>query len=139
MNLFTSYWSNPALRKTDAVKVSISRGIPRWPLPFSYRAARLLAPSRKTFELRSDQAFEESYLAELEAAGVAKITDLLTRISDEEGGRPLVLLCWEKPGEICHRRQFAAWFEARTGIVVPELESCGRSRSSRQDAQGQLF
>ncbi len=31
-----------------------------------------------------------------------------------------VLLCWEEPGEFCHRRLVAQWIEKELGIEVPE-------------------
>ena len=31
------------------------------------------------------------------------------------------LLCWEKPGQFCHRRLVAKWLEDALGVVVPEL------------------
>jgi hypothetical protein len=31
-----------------------------------------------------------------------------------------VLLCWEDPGEFCHRRIVAEWLEEALGIEVPE-------------------
>jgi hypothetical protein len=31
-----------------------------------------------------------------------------------------VLLCWEDPGEFCHRRIVAKWIEESLGIEVPE-------------------
>jgi len=31
-----------------------------------------------------------------------------------------VLLCWENPGEFCHRRIVAKWLEESLGISVPE-------------------
>jgi hypothetical protein len=31
------------------------------------------------------------------------------------------MLCWEKPGEGCHRRICAEWLETALGIVVPEF------------------
>jgi len=139
-DLYTSYWSNRDLAKVDMVKVSISRGQPKWPLPFRYRRAMLLAPSRETFALPSDRAFEAAYLAELEEAGVEKIGAMLRKISDEEGGKPLVLLCWEDvhAGQLCHRRMFAAWWTEQTGQQVPELQNSASSHK-RQDAQGRLF
>lgn len=36
-------------------------------------------------------------------------------------GDDLVLLCYEKPGEFCHRRLVARWFETKLGIIVPEF------------------
>ncbi len=137
--IFTSCWSNRALADVDAVKVSISRGQPSWPVGFRYRRAMLLAPSRETFALRDDADFEASYLAGLEEIGVERITDLLTKIGAEEGSRPLVLLCFEADPGQCHRSMFARWWTAKTGQRVGELRGCGRSRSSRQDAQDSLF
>ena len=34
--------------------------------------------------------------------------------------RGQVLLCWEAPGEFCHRRIVASWLEENLGIEVPE-------------------
>ncbi len=39
-------------------------------------------------------------------------------------GHPPVLLCHEnisKPGQWCHRRMAALWFEQELGIAVPEM------------------
>jgi uncharacterized protein (DUF488 family) len=36
-------------------------------------------------------------------------------------GQDAILLCWEKPGEDCHRRLVAEWLEGLLGIKVPEL------------------
>jgi uncharacterized protein (DUF488 family) len=38
----------------------------------------------------------------------------------EELGEDAVLLCYEKPGDFCHRRLVAAWIKEGTGIDVPE-------------------
>lgn len=32
-----------------------------------------------------------------------------------------VLLCWESPGEFCHRRLVANWLNEKIGVTVPEL------------------
>ena len=37
------------------------------------------------------------------------------------GGDNLVMLCWEPPGEFCHRRVAAAWLQRKLGVKVPEL------------------
>ncbi|EDQ8408608.1 hypothetical protein GO387_003587, partial [Salmonella enterica subsp. enterica serovar Senftenberg] len=31
-----------------------------------------------------------------------------------------VLLCWEKPGEFCHRQLVSRWFRRELGISVEE-------------------
>jgi hypothetical protein len=119
-DLFTSYWNNRDLPRVDAVKVSISRGDGRG-VRFRYRKAWPLAPSRETFALRGGEAFDKSYLRQLDSEGVGKIRDLLTKISDGEGGRDLILLCHEKNPPDCHRSLFSAWWESKTGQEVPEL------------------
>ena len=32
-----------------------------------------------------------------------------------------VILCWEKPGEFCHRRLIASWISSTMGIIIEEL------------------
>ena len=32
-----------------------------------------------------------------------------------------ILLCWERPGEDCHRRLVAEWIESSLGVKVPEM------------------
>ena len=34
-----------------------------------------------------------------------------------------VLLCYEKPGEFCHRRILAEWVEGKTGFIIPEWKN----------------
>jgi hypothetical protein len=36
-------------------------------------------------------------------------------------GDDATLLCYEKPGDFCHRHIVAAWFKSNLGISVPEL------------------
>ncbi|WP_449244000.1 DUF488 family protein, N3 subclade [Desulfobacca acetoxidans] len=39
----------------------------------------------------------------------------------ELGGDDIVMLCWEAPGEFCHRLVVAAWLQKEVGVVVEEL------------------
>jgi Active DUF488-N3 subclade len=89
--------------KHDGEPVGISRGVPRWRLPYRYRMLRLLAPTRETFGLKDTDDFAEQYVARLEEIGLEKIISDLARIGEKNCDRPLVLLCWEKPSEFCHR------------------------------------
>jgi Protein of unknown function, DUF488 len=120
--IFTSRWSSPLLRDVDAQIIGVSRGVPRWPLPYTYRMARWLAPDGQTWALRGDQeGFRASYERQLEAIGAQEI---IARITEMTGGRPAVLLCSEKvPEKPCHRRYLSEWIETRTGIVIPELSA----------------
>lgn len=36
-------------------------------------------------------------------------------------GNNITLLCYEKPGEFCHRRIVAQYIQHGTGLIIPEL------------------
>jgi uncharacterized protein (DUF488 family) len=42
------------------------------------------------------------------------------KVLDDLGGGA-ILMCWEKPGEDCHRRLVAEWLEKHLSIKVPEF------------------
>ena len=121
MEIYTSRWANKELAHLDVVPIGISRGVPRWPLPYRYKLLRLLGPSRETFVLQDLKKFEQAYLTGLEEIGAEKIARALRKISDEHGGRPLALLCYENihAGETCHRRMFADWWKERPARTCP--------------------
>ncbi len=125
MRIYTSrYQSGDLIWRSGAVPVRITVGHPRFKLGFELGATvRELAPDRSMFGL-SDAEFSLVYAERLESLGVEVIRSLLRQISEALGGRDLVLLCFEdltKPGEWCHRRTFARWWEERTGERVEEL------------------
>ena len=126
IEVYTSHWRNPLLEDVDAVIVSISRGQPRWRLPFRYRRLRSLAPGDEAWQTEDEEAFEASYRAQLDALGAETILADLERINQEYGGKPLCLLCWERLDgsdldEWCHRRVLADYIKERTGTSIPEL------------------
>ncbi len=107
--------------------VAISQGVPAG---FRGRIYNKLAPSLELIRLGKTGQVEEfirRYKAEvldnLDAAAVAA-----------ELGEDAVLLCWERPGEFCHRRLVAEWFEEKLGAPVPEF-----SHSTSSTLQGGLF
>ena len=132
--LFTSHWRSPLLADVDAVIVGVSRGTPRWPLPFKYRRLLNLAPGNQAWNAEDQEAFERSYLKQLEVLGTEAILADLERVA---AVKPAILVCWEKPGEWCHRRRIADYLHARTGIVIPELKH--GMLEKRSTAQPTLF
>lgn len=134
--LYTSRWANKDLAHLPCVPVGISRGAPKFRLDYRYRRAMMLAPERWMFGKSTDE-FERAYTTQLEALGVERIVATLAKIADEEGGKPLVLLCFEPRGEPCHRRDFAEWFEEKVGIVIPELRT--GMVPEKDGVQGRLF
>jgi hypothetical protein len=107
--MFTSYFANAKKLPPDLVPVSIARGSPRG---FAGRKELRLAPTWAMLKMTKpdyDARFAEM-LAKLDPAEVYHLL-----------GENAVLLCWEKPGDACHRRLVAEWLERHLGIEVPEF------------------
>jgi uncharacterized protein (DUF488 family) len=106
--------------------VAISRGIPRG---WQGRTYKPLAPAWTLVKLTDNEQFIRLYRAQvldrLDAAEVLR----------EMGADNFVLLCWEPPGEFCHRRVVAAWLQKELGLVVEELNPKLRSH---RDWLGQM-
>ena len=130
MELYTSYWQNKDLANLDVVPVGISRGVPRGEkakqLPYRYKRLPALFPSSdllKRWNARkiSPHEYTPVYRGYLDSLGLEEVTGQLEKKSAENGGKPLVLLCFCAPGAFCHRRVWADWYFEKTGQEVPEL------------------
>jgi Protein of unknown function, DUF488 len=139
VKLYTSRWQNRDLEKLDVVAVGISRGAPKFRLRYRYRRLMELAPDGWMLSIEDDARFEKVYRVKLERIGVEKIAALLRSLSDEEGGRPLALLCYEANPAECHRSMFSRWWRERTGQRVEELDSWPAGQKQRGPAQDTLF
>jgi len=110
--MFTSSFK---LSGHDPRAVASSRSVPKW-----YTGARCLPLAPASWglvrETRED-VFRERFLQQLKQLDAAFMASYL--------GEDAILLCWEKPGEFCHRRIVAEWLERETGVTVPELSSQG--------------
>jgi hypothetical protein len=105
----TSYFSNPAIKREKRSLVAISQGVPKW-----YTGARYLplAPTWEMVKMKDMVKYTTMYI------------DILSKLIAEEVRAKLegsILLCWEKPGEFCHRRLVAQWIQDKTGLYVPEF------------------
>jgi hypothetical protein len=87
--------------------------------PLDWAGARFpaLEPPRKLFFARkadhiNDEEYEKGYREEV-----------LSRLDPKNIYEQLqgqVLLCWENPGEFCHRRIIAKWIKENLDVDVPE-------------------
>lgn len=118
--LFTSHWRSPLLKDVDATIVSISRGQPRWSLPFKYRKLPACAPDDRTWAQEDWDDFTTSYRRQLEEIGVDAVLAKLERISQQAGGVAVVLLCYEVEEVDCHRGLLSAFLRER-GVEIREL------------------
>jgi hypothetical protein len=124
MKLYTSYYGNRNIAKTELLPVGISQGNPRFRLPYAVACyLRELAPARSIWALPKE-SFDLAYRKQLERRGVAAIMEQLESTSTKYGGRDLVLLCFEdlsKRNAWCHRTTFAQWWFEKTGNETKEL------------------
>jgi len=61
------------------------------------------------------------YMEILEKVSLERLRNDLAIISHNEGVKDIALLCYEKPGDFCHRRLFADWLKEKTGYEVKEF------------------
>ena len=92
--------------------VAISRGVPKGWRGKSYKP---LAPTWNLVKITDPTEFIRLYRAQV-------LNNLDPRqVLLELGGDDFVLLCWEQPGEFCHRLVVAAWLQKELGVVVEEF------------------
>ena len=134
--LVTSRYAGFELRYGVPVRISI--GEPRFwrlgPLEF----VRELCPwERASWDRPTEPERRAVYEQRLERHADPVVARLAQIARVHGGGHQLVLLCFEDvwAGQECHRRWFAEWFEARYGVVVPEL---GLSLQERDELDEQL-
>lgn len=111
----TSYFGNKAAA-ANPNSVSIARWPPRW--WGANRRYIALAPSIDLLNRSRAGLPWPEYVKEYRHDILGKL-DPAKVLSDL--GEDAIILCWEKPGEDCHRRLVAEWIEKHTGIKVPEL------------------
>jgi hypothetical protein len=120
MKIYTSRFSNRKLKDTEGIKTRISMGKPKWNVGYELEACKVLMP----FGIPWNDNFEKEYRLHLEAIGVQAIKNELNRLSEKNGNKDIILLCYEdvNKGKSCHRRMFANWWFERTGEEIEELE-----------------
>lgn len=116
--IYTSYYTNPALLQDGLIPIRISRGHPRFQLPYKIAGGiPRLYPEPKMQYLDHGE-YKNLYVDILDEEGFENI---ITDINDITGGGDCVLLCFCKSGNFCHRFVFADWYKSKTGIAIAEL------------------
>lgn len=121
MKIYTNRYRD--FTPSQGIPVRITYGSPRWRLPYTIAAsAKTVTPGRWFME-GTDEEFTERYRAMLESHGGARIRTELETISQLNGGKDIVLLCFDDVSKgLCHRTIFAQWWQEKTGEEVKELQ-----------------
>lgn len=118
--------------------VRISLGLPRG-------ATHVTVPDCSIHELtprgwylnKAADEYLKHFREQLDRYGVEEIGDIFEKLTGFVSGRPLILLCFERLNRNpeCHRRDFADWWEEKTGEIIPELgaKPSTKRRTPQQD------
>lgn len=118
MEIYTSYFGN--LRKLSSagiVPVSIARWDPKRFEGISYKTVAPL-PEMLRNDITNEQytlMYQRRILSNLNPGKIVRDLHIMT------GGKDCALLCYEKPGDFCHRHLLADWMLKETGLVIQEF------------------
>jgi len=114
--------------RPDLAPVRITLGKPRRSVVEIAATVMELAPTGKLFGIEDRAEFTSAFFKKLDKIGLERIEARLNAVSQENGGRDLVLLCFEdvrKPGEWC-----TAWCLPSGGCSAPAKSSKSWRRAS---------
>ena len=114
MNIYTGYYSNIKSYK-GMTCIGISIGTPRW-LGEAIVKCPALFPKPWMLKMGKEE-YTEAYGKILRSLDPEALFEWLRNNSE---GKDIVLLCYEKPGDFCHRTLVAEWLKRELGIVVRE-------------------
>ena len=118
--IYTSYFAKQAKAgaRDDTSYASIAVGTPKYALPFELKHVTSVKPFG-VFNKYQGAEYQEKYFERLERIGVDKIyEEIVTEKGDKEN---LVIMCYEKNPNECHRRMFADWWLKKTGEIIAEI------------------
>lgn len=122
------YTSNYARKGSDPGAIAISRKAPDW---FEGRVMTRFAPTwEMIFGVRKGHLTHEQYTKQYLQILYAHPFDLMQFLDSLPD--PTYFLCYEAPGEFCHRHIFAEWVEYTCGWVIPEWKNPKEIEEDRQ-------
>ena len=106
--IYTSYFANLRNIPSDIVPISICGKAPDWYSGLQYKK---LAPKWKFFKVYKETGNEEYYVKHYYKEVLDKLlaSDVVYDLYKKSNGKDIVLLCYEKPNEFCHRHLVAKW------------------------------
>lgn len=119
MKIYTSYFGRR--NYGDLIPVSVSL----WP-PKGFNGLRWfkIAPTKEMLlRWKTDHnEYEYKYHYWHDVLKQYRPTELYEELKQITNNRDCVLLCYEKPGDFCHRHLFATWM-TKNGFPIKELET----------------
>lgn len=120
--IYTSYFQKQISKNDkDTVYASIAVGKPKMDFEFKLEDAYVLKPFGIFGKNLTDEEYKRLYLERLDRIGVDKIRRVLREIQGDK--KNLILMCFERNREECHRSWFAEWWQEKTGEIIEEYGS----------------
>lgn len=123
--IYTSYFASPKLRNIECTKIGIVAIPPKW---FTGVNLNSLAPSLELLYWYKDaikshnnlgeiyKYYTNDYISKLEQLNLTPIVEYFKTFSND-----VVLLCYERPKEFCHRHLLATYLNVRYAMSIKEL------------------
>lgn len=117
-----NYWG---FTPGDGLPIRTSHSRPYKPLSYKleYKLPELFPASdlMKNYSAMGVQGFRERYWQDLDRLGADRLTAIFNELVRVSGETNLVLMCFEKSPNDCHRGDFAIWWRNNTGDTVKEV------------------
>ncbi len=128
--IYTGYFAQ--LKKYEdagLTPISISRWSPKW---YKGEECNILAPSSDLLtRYKNGQADDKQYIREY-VTGLFTI-DLKRLMEDLSKDRDIVLLCYEKNEDFCHRHLLSEFLRKKYGMTVNEFDYTRKCNANEQD------
>jgi len=129
MKIYTSFHAKVKdLTEMGLTPISISVVFP-WYSKIKYESYLQLAPRKKMLKLVSEQ-YDIEFQKILDKLNPVTIYDDLTNLSQ---GKDIVLLCYEKDVNDCHRQKVGNWLESKLQIQVEEIIFKAKIKQAKVD------
>ena len=106
--IYTSYFGNMRNIPSDIIPIAITRFPPKW-----YEGATLkdIAPPIHLLNHYKEHYDKEYYIDVFKREVLSNLSqkDIVYKIQKSFGAKDVVLLCYEKKGDFCHRHLVSQW------------------------------
>ena len=114
MQIWTSYYAKMKKLYFDYVVVGVSTSVPRW-FPYEVECLPEVYPGWDLvlgikYGRITQEEYGKMYWAKLMEIDRVSVTRKLEQMY-EKYGKDIVLTCYEKPGDFCHRHILGKWLE----------------------------
>lgn len=117
MKIYTSYYSQTKrLQKNNILPVSVSLFNPKYLKNEIKCSLKYLAPRYKMMKMSVEQ-YKPEYVKILSSINPSRVIEDLKQAGK---GKDVALMCYESPGQFCHRHMIAEWLNKKTKFEITE-------------------